>query len=217
MKLPFTAEQFLQVFTNYNQTIWPLQILFILLAVICIILIFRKSKYTNTIVTLFLAFFWLWMGLVYHIIFFAQINPAAYLFGALFIVESILVIYYGIIRKEFELVYNRDLFSYSGITLILFAIVIYPLIGFSVGHIYPASPTFGLPCPTTIFTLGILLFIKGKLPFGLIIIPVIWSLIGFTAALKLGIYEDTGLLIAGIVTVILAYYKRKNFQSMNLL
>jgi len=157
------------------------------------------------------------MGLVYHIIFFTQINPAAYLFGALFILESILIVYYGIIRRKLELVYNKDLFSYSGITLILFAIVIYPLIGFSVGHIYPASPTFGLPCPTTIFTFGILLFNKGKLPVGLIIIPVIWSLIGFTAALKLGIYEDTGLLIAGIAIVILAYYKRKNFQSMSLL
>jgi len=217
MNLPFTTEQFLQVFTNYNQTIWPLQILFILLAVICVILIFRNSAYTNAIVPAILAFFWLWMGLVYHIIFFTQINPAAYLFGALFILESILIVYYGIIRRKLELVYNKDLFSYSGITLILFAIVIYPLIGFSVGHIYPASPTFGLPCPTTIFTFGILLFNKGKLPVGLIIIPVIWSLIGFTAALKLGIYEDTGLLIAGIAIVILAYYKRKNFQSMSLL
>lgn len=217
MKLPFTAEQFLHVFTNYNQSIWPMQIFFILLAVICVILIFRNSNYTNTIVTLILAFFWLWMGLVYHIIFFAQINPAAYVFGALFIFESILLLYYGIIRKEIKLFYNKDIYSYSGIVIIIFAIAIYPLIGFSVGHIYPASPTFGLPCPTTIFTIGILLFNKGKLPVGLIVIPVIWSLIGFTAALKLGIYEDTGLLIAGIVTVILAFYRRKNFQSMNLL
>lgn len=215
MKLPFTAEQFLHVFTNYNQSIWPMQIFLILLAVICVILIFRNSNYTNTIVTLILAFFWLWMGLVYHIIFFAQINPAAYVFGALFIFESILLLYYGIIRKEIKFFYNKDIYSYSGIAIILFAIAIYPLIGFSVGHIYPASPTFGLPCPTTIFTIGILLFNKGELPLGLIIIPVIWSLIGFTAALKLGIYEDTGLLIAGIVTVILAFYRRKNFQSMN--
>ncbi len=216
MKLPFTAEQFLQVFTNYNQSIWPLQIFFILLAVICVILIFRNSVYTNVIVPAILAFFWLWMGVIYHIIYFSKINPAAYLFGALFILESILLLHYGNIRKEIKLFYNKDIYSYSGIVIIIFALAIYPLIGYFFGHIYPASPTFGLPCPTTIFTLGILLFNKGKLPVGLIIIPLIWSLIGFTAALKLGIYEDTGLLIAGIVTVILAFYRRKNFQSMNL-
>jgi hypothetical protein len=155
------------------------------------------------------------MGIVYHILFFAKVNPAAYIFGGFFILESILIIYYGIIRKEIELVYNKDIFSYTGIILIIFALAIYPLIGFFIGHIYPASPTFGLPCPTTIFTFGILFFNKGKLPVGLIIIPVIWSFIGFTAALKLGIYEDTGLLIAGIVTVILVSYKRKNFKSKN--
>ena len=217
MKIPFTAEHFLQVFTNYNQIIWPLQIFFILLALIYVILTFHNSAYTNTIVPAILAFFWLWMGLVYHIIFFAQINPAAYLFGALFILESILLLYYGIIRKEIKLFYNKDIYSYSGIVIIIFAIAIYPLIGYFFGHIYPASPTFGLPCPTTIFTFGILLFNKGKLPVGLIIIPLIWTLIGFTAALKLGIYEDTGLLIAGIVIVILVYYKRNNFQTMDLL
>ena len=215
MKLPFTTEQFLQVFANYNLTIWPLQILFILLAVICVILIFRNSAYTNAIVPVILAFFWLWMGVIYHIIYFSKINSAAYLFGGIFVLEAVLIIYFSIVRKKIELVYNKDIFSYTGIALIIFAIAIYPLIGFFFCLIFPASPTFGLPCPTTIFTFGILLFNKGKLPVGLIIIPVIWSLIGFTAALKLGIYEDTGLMIAGMLTVILTFYKRKNFQSMN--
>ncbi len=32
-----------------------------------------------------------------------------------------------------------------------------------------------------------------------IILPFIWSLIGFTAAFKLGILEDIGLLVAGVV------------------
>lgn len=215
MKLPFTTEQFLQVFTNYNQTIWPLQVLFILLAVICVVLIFRNSVYTNVIVPAILAFFWLWTGIIYHIIYFSKINSAAYLFGGIFVLEAVLIIYYGIIRKKLKLVYNKDTFSYSGIIHIIFALAIYPLIGFFIEHISPASPTFGLPCPTTIFTFGILLFNKGKLPIRLIIIPIIWSLVGFTAALNLGIYEDTGLLIAGMLTVILAFYKRKHFQSMN--
>ena len=217
MNIPFTVNQFLGIFESYNFSIWPLQILFILLAVICVILIFRNSAYTNAIVPAILAFFWLWMGVIYHIIYFSKINSAAYLFGGIFVLEAVLIIYFSIVRKKFELVYNKDIFSYTGVILIIFALAIYPLIGFFIGHIYPASPTFGLPCPTTIFTFGILLFNKGKLPVGLIIIPVIWSLIGFTAALKLGIYEDTGLLIAGIAIVILAYYKRKNFQSMSLL
>ncbi|HEX7357317.1 MAG TPA: DUF6064 family protein [Ignavibacteriaceae bacterium] len=36
----------------------------------------------------------------------------------------------------------------------------------------------------------------------------IWSIIGFTAALKLGVYQDVGLLIAGIVSVIVLVSKK---------
>jgi len=39
-------------------------------------------------------------------------------------------------------------------------------------------------------------------------VPLIWSIIGFTAALKLGVYQDVGLLIAGIVSVIVLVSKK---------
>jgi len=74
------------------------------------------------------------------------------------------------------------------------------VLGYNLGHVYPYSPTFGLPCPTTIFTFGILLFTNEKMPVHLLIIPLLWSVIGFTAAINLIIYEDTGLLIAGLTT-----------------
>ena len=38
-----------------------------------------------------LAAFWAWTGLVYHIGFFAAINPLAFAFGAAFVLESALL------------------------------------------------------------------------------------------------------------------------------
>jgi hypothetical protein len=43
MKLPFTIEQFLGVFRQYNENIYPLQFLFYLLAFLIIILIAKKD------------------------------------------------------------------------------------------------------------------------------------------------------------------------------
>jgi hypothetical protein len=40
------------------------------------------------------------------------------------------------------------------------------------------------------------------------IIPIVWSLVGFTAAIKLGIYQDIGLLIAGLLSVIILLTKK---------
>lgn len=210
MKLPFSIEQFLRVFVTYNQSVWPLQIVFNLFAILCIYFAYRNSKHSGKIISSILAFFWLWMGIVYHITFFSQINKAAYVFGIIFIIQSLMIIYYGIAKQKLDFTFGRNIYSYTGITLIIFALIIYPVLGYLFGHVYPMSPTFGLPCPTTIFTLGILLFLKGKIPIQLLIIPVIWSLIGFTAALQLGIYEDTGLLVSGIITAFFAIKKNHN-------
>jgi Family of unknown function (DUF6064) len=60
-----------------------------------------------------------------------------------------------------------------------------------------------LPCTTTIFTFGILLWFDKKIPVSILIIPFAWSTIGFLAALKLGVPEDTGLPVAGILMVAL--------------
>ncbi len=84
-----------------------------------------------------------------------------------------------------------------------YALIIYPMLSYFNGHIFPASPTFGLPCPTTIFTFGILLWTSQRVPIFLLIIPFLWSLVGGSAAFLLGILEDTGLPIAGMLAVFL--------------
>ena len=40
------------------------------------------------------------------------------------------------------------------------ALVAYPVLSAMLGREFPEMPTFGLPCPTTIFTLGLLAFLK---------------------------------------------------------
>jgi hypothetical protein len=66
------------------------------------------------------------------------------------------------------------------------------------GHVYPASPTFGLPCPTTNFTFGPFLWVQARLPLRLLVIPAPWSVVGFSAALSLSITQDDGLPVAGV-------------------
>ena len=199
MKLPFTIEQFIEVFKTYNTTVFPMQFIFYLLALIAIYLSVRKNTLSDKIISTILSFFWLWMGIVYHLIFFTSINKGAYIFGALFILQGALFMWKGVFQNQlsFQLLKNKK--GITGVILILFALLIYPLIGYFLGRVYPASPTFGLPCPTTIFTFGTLLFIKGKCPVIILVIPFLWSIIGFTAAISLGITEDSSLLISAII------------------
>jgi hypothetical protein len=214
MQLPFSLADFLNVFKDYNQSIFPLQIVFYFVAFLCIYFLFTGNRNTTRIISIALAFFWLWMGIVYHIIFFSTINKAAYIFGGLFILQGIMFAGCGLIRKKLSFEYNKNVFNHVGILLLLYALIIYPVLGYSLGHVYPYSPTFGLPCPTTIFTFGILLFANKKIPWHLLIIPLLWSIIGFTAAFTLTIYEDIGLFVAGVTGFILLLMINRKFKSI---
>lgn len=210
MNPPFTVTQFLKVFEDYNNAVFPAQIIFYLIAAASVVFIFLK-KY-DVLTGCIISFFWLWMGAVYHIAFFTSINKAAYLFGIFFMIQSLLTLYFAL-RKKFLFAFKTDLYGLTGIVLIVYALIIYPVIGMLAGHGYPQSPLLGLPCPTTIFTFGLFLMSDKKFPVTLLIIPFLWSVLGFTAAINFGIKEDTGLLISGILALILILYKNKNSEK----
>jgi len=210
MKFPFSTGQFLDVFKEYNEAVWPAQVLFYLTGFLTIFLLIRNQNKSGKIISVFLAFFWIWMGIVYHIIHFSVINPAAYLFGSAFIIEGLLIFYFLYVKEKMRYSFKKNIQGIAGIFFILFSMIVYPALGYMLGHIYPYSPTFGLPCPTTIFTLGVFCLSEKKIPWLVIIIPLIWSVIGFTASFSFGIKEDISLLIAGIVFLLLYVIRNRN-------
>jgi Family of unknown function (DUF6064) len=214
MKPPFTLEQFLEVFIRYNEGVFPMQILFYLIGIIAIFLVLKPIAHSNKIISSILAFFWLWMGVVYHLIYFTEINKLAYLFSAFFIVQNILFVILGVFQSKLSFQFHADKFGKTGMSLIIFALIIYPILGYFLGHVYPSSPTFGLPCPTTIFTFGILLLNEKKCPILILIIPCMWSIIGFMAAFQFGILEDTGLIVASLMTTYLLIYRNKTLYKI---
>lgn len=199
MNVPFSTEQFFEVFAAYNQAVWPMQIIFNVATLLIIALVFFPNRFSNHIITILLSFLWLWMGFMYHIRFFSAINKAAWGFGILFILQGLLFTYYGQIKQLLVFKIKEGMMTVAGYIIILYALLAYPVMAIFLGHWYPSTPTFGLPCPTTMFTLGLLLLTDKKVPIPVIIIPLLWSVIGFAAAIKFGMWEDTGLLISAIM------------------
>jgi hypothetical protein len=199
MDLPFTAEQFRSVFVRYNLGVSPAPWVLYGLALLGIVLTASGVRRFYRIIYFILALLWLWSGFVYHIGFFTAINPVAYLFGGLFIAEALLLAWFGLRQSQPSFEFSSKSRFVAGSFLICSALVIYPAISFLVVHRYPATPTFGLPCPTTLFTLGVLLWSRPPVPVRIVIIPLLWSAIGLSAAVQLGMYEDF-LLLVGLIT-----------------
>lgn len=203
MNLPFSVEEFLDVFRRYNHAVFPAQVVLFLLAMAGIIVIAKEKPWSGKAVSAALAGLWIWMGVVYHWIFFTEINKVAWVFGALFLGQALLFVTKGVANKSLDFKFDNTTANWAGVVLMAYALLVYPLLGYVFGHTYPAAPTFGLPCPTTIFTFGMLLCLQKRPPFYLLIIPLLWSVVGTSAAINLGIKEDFGLLVAGFITSLL--------------
>lgn len=213
MNPPFTIEQFLEVFKNYNQAVFPAQLVLYFISGVAIYLALKPKAKSNKAISFILGLLWLWMGIVYHLIFFTSINNAAFLFGGVFILQGILFLVFGASKSRLSFKFQFNTYGIIGLVMLLFSLIVYPILGYAQGYIYPVSPTLGLPCPTTIFTFGILLCTHKKIPIALLIIPITWSAIGFAAAFSLGIKEDIGLAIAGGLFAILILLKNSGLAK----
>lgn len=210
MKLPFSTEAFFQVFVDYNTAIWPVPMVAWLLGIAAVVLVLRPAPWSGRVASAILAGFWLWTGIVYHGLFFAPINPPAYGFGVLFIVQGLLLLWLGVYRNRLTFPASGRLSAVAGGLAVAYAMLIYPLIGHLTGHGYPRAPLFGVaPCPTTIFTIGLLLLAE-RPPWSLWLVPLLWSLIGGTAAWLLAVPEDLGLWAAAGTGILLLIRKHRS-------
>jgi hypothetical protein len=204
MDLPFTHDQFLDVFSAYNEAVWPVALLLWLLTVAMLVLALsgRGNKRSARWIAIILVVHWAWSGFVYHLVYFRPINPAATIFGALFVIEAGLIGWRGLIVRQLNFGASAKGWFRIGLMFVVYALL-YPALGLVFGLSYPRLPSFGVPCPTTILTVGALLMLPRSDARIVTLIPILWTAVGGSAAFVLGIQADLLLPVAG--ALMLAY------------
>jgi hypothetical protein len=202
MNLTLALDPLLEIFEKYNLVIWPMQWIAYLLGILALVFVFVRKSYSNRFILGVLASLWLWTGADFFFFYFGPVYTPAYVFGAMFILQGFFFLA-GVARPRISFGFKRDWYAVVGLLFIAYAMLGYPLVGYLIGHIYPQSPPFGLtPCPLTVFTFGLYLLTDRKVPWGLLIIPLFWGL-GGVLPVSVGILEDIGLIVAGVVGTVL--------------
>jgi len=201
MNLPINAEQFFQMFADYNRAVVVAPVVLMVPAILSVSAILRGRPDAQRVVASTLALLWVWSGVAYHLGFFARINPLALGFGAAFIAQGWGFYRVGRSAKPREPERQWRLRKAIGAAIVAYALIGYPVVSVILGHSWPAAPTFGVPCPVVIFTLGIWLWLGAPGPRWLLIVPLLWSGLGATAALNFGVHQDWGMLVAGLLTL----------------
>jgi hypothetical protein len=211
--LPFTRDQFIGVFADYNAAVWPVQVLAYLLGLAMVLAVWRRFGARDRFIAGGLGVMWLWTGVAYHWLHFASINSAAMVFGALFAIQGVLFLY-AAVRGTLKFGPGGGVSMGLGAALALYALALYPLLGVLAGHAYPAMPMFGItPCPVVIFTFGLLLLTTTHVSRWLLVIPLLWSLIGGSAAFLLGIPQDWVLLVSAVAVPIIVMRDRRRLRE----
>jgi Family of unknown function (DUF6064) len=212
VSLPFTRAQFFDVFADYNAAVWPMQIALNGLAIVLVALVLVSPRHAGRAASLGLALLWCWLAMTYHLTFFWRINPAAPAFAALSLVAAGAFAWAGA-RARLRFRRGLRIRAVGGLALIVFALLVYPALDAWFGHRYPATPTFGLPCPTTLYTFGMLLLAADP-PKAVVVAPLLWAVIGSTAAFALGVTEDLALVLAAAPGVYMLATRVRRDDSM---
>jgi hypothetical protein len=199
--LGFGTSDVLEVFAAYNDATWPAPAALSLVAFGTVCLALFPLPGRNRIASLALAALWIWTGAVYQFWFFTRLTPVAYFFAFLFIAQGALIVRVGVIRSDLQFWMHDGSRHLAGILLIFYALVAYPSISALIGHLFPATPTFGVPCSLTIFTLGMLLLARAPYPRVLFAIPMVWAVVGTFLAMELKIREDLALIVAAALVM----------------
>jgi hypothetical protein len=210
------ADDLLDLFARYNPAVWPGHLLaYALILMVAWSILRRPGRATDRLTAGLLAATWLWLGVVFHGMYAAQLAPAlSAVYATLFIVQAALFVRAGVLRHDLAFTRGHGAAGWIGWLSLGYALLVYPIIGMALGHGYPEAPLFGMaPCPTAIATFGLLLIARPPLPRHLLAIPLIWAILAPLAAVGRGVYEDAYLAIIGVCAVVLVLIRDRHRRA----
>jgi len=195
---------------------FPFQLIILLLGIACLFLLHSKLLAKDKLIGLYLGILWIWIGVAYHLAFFTVINKAAFIFGGIFILQGIFILFSTFSKNGFIFKFNFKTKDYLGYFLILYGLIIYPIISYLIEGSFEKTIVMGLPCPSTIATFGFFILISNKFPKYLLIIPSLWAIVGLSAAINIGVFQDIMILISAIIADIILIRKNHVRSQENL-
>ena len=189
--------EFLAMFERGNAAIWPMQLVWYASAAAMVSLALWPVHRASQLICLLAAAYFEWMGIV----FFGVIESGMTLWVAVFILEALLLLVAGLVRRDLVFAPRSSLASVLGAVFMFYALVAYPIIGMLGGHPLRALPMFGLaPCPTVIFFFGLLLWARPPTPRYVLLLPLAWALNAAPLNLAMGNVPDFVLILVGVTT-----------------
>jgi hypothetical protein len=193
-----STEEFWTQVGVYNEAMWPISVAMLVTAAFLTFRVFwRPSARSDRWMKAFLGFAFAWNGIVFFLVY--AKNPISMFTGApLFIIVSLLFvidIWTGKTRfRPPEATWKKAM---TALWIVL--VLLYPAIGWPLGHVYPKAllPTF--PCPLTTFAIALVAAAAPQVDKKVFLLLLPWALMALPKCLgALDCYEDCILFASGV-------------------
>jgi hypothetical protein len=175
--LMFSARTYYRLFELYNLAIWPVHLIAGAFGAAILICAVRSGAASGRVAASLLAACWLWVAWAFHAERYAAINWAANYFAIGFAAEALLLFWSGTVRGRLALAPVRSRIDRIALGMLLFALLVYPLLGPASGRSWRQMEMFGVaPDPTAVATLALLL-LSARVPWLLLPVPLLWCAI----------------------------------------
>jgi hypothetical protein len=211
--LLFSPRAYYRLFERMNEELWPVLIL-IAIGVAGLLLwrgpiVIRRKFLFGAIGA---------VGAMVAVVFLCQrygaINWAAKYFAWGFLLESLLLWWYGVVRETRFATPAQGPARLAGIGLLVIGVAVYPTLARISGRPWRQAEIFGLaPDPTVIGTLGLLLLVPPYRRRLLFLIPMLWCLISGATMLAMGSLEVWVLALAGLTTFALGSWQKSGLPG----
>lgn len=195
---PYSREIYLDLIGHFNQAVWPLQLVAILLTFLILYagLRLRPTHLRWGVIGLGVA--WLSSGMLFLRHYYASLNWAGEYFGYLFVLQGGFLLGAGWFIKVWEGT-NQLWQDRVHQALLLFAMIGYPIMGLMMGRPLTQIELLALiPTPTLLATFALLSLASNRVRFGLLMIPLVWGGISFSFSWTLQMMEAFAILVGWV-------------------
>jgi hypothetical protein len=193
-----STEAFWNQVAAYNELTWPLAVLMTAAAAFLTYRVFRRPGSTTDAWTkAFLSFAFAWNGIAFFLVYVR--NPISTFIGApLFLIISLLFVL-DIRTKNTRFQPPKASWKKALTLLWLALVVLYPLIGLALGHVFPKALLPLFPCPLTVFAIALVAAAAPKVDTKVYVLLLPWALMGLPKCFgAMDCYEDCILFAAGV-------------------
>lgn len=189
--LLFSPRVYWRMFELHNQSVWPLQILALLLGAAILVWVVRPHPWSSRAIVAILAVAWMWVAWAFLWSRYSTINWAAAYVAPAFGFQALLLGWFAGVRGHVHFEVSRSVSGATGFMLLLYALILHPFLAKFAGRPFAAAEVFGIaPDPTAIATLGLITMASGR---GwvrlLLIVPLAWCLVSWATLYTMGAPE----------------------------